>query len=155
MSASEIPSSVKRSPGRACARGSSRGVATAAMIPGATLIRNNQCQDQVPVIQPPTTGPTVGASTAMMPAIVVANGCCRTGNSRNTAENTAGINVPPAKPCSTRKPTKTAKSPDSAQPIEAAVKRTIAVTNSHRKVSTRVSHPVSGMAMISAIRYAV
>jgi len=58
-------------------------------------------------------------------------------------------------PAATRKPTKTAKSPDSAQPIEAAVKRVTAVTNSHRKVSTRVSHPVSGMAMISAIRYAV
>ncbi len=31
----------------------------------------------------------------------------------------------------------------------------MAPTNSHRNVSTRVSHPVSGMAMISAIRYAV
>ena len=31
----------------------------------------------------------------------------------------------------------------------------MAATNSHRKVSTRVSQPVSGMAMISAIRYAV
>ena len=29
------------------------------------------------MIQPPTTGPMVGASTAMMPAIVVASGCWR------------------------------------------------------------------------------
>jgi hypothetical protein len=39
--------------------------------------------------------------------------------------------------------------------MEARVKRLIAITNSHRSVRTRVSHPVSGMAMISAIRYAV
>ena len=69
------------------------------------------------MIQPPTTGPTVGASTAMMPAIVVAIGCRRIGNSRKTAENTAGISVPPAKPCSTRKPTSVAKLPLNAQPI--------------------------------------
>ena len=127
-------------------------MAAAAMIPGTTLIRNSQCQDQVSVIQPPTTGPMVGASTAMMPAIVVAIGCSRSGNSRKTAEKTAGISVPPAKPCSTRKPTSVAKLPLNAQPIEASVKRLIAATNSQRNVSTRVSHPVSGMAMISAIR---
>ncbi len=104
------------------------------------------------MIQPPTTGPMVGANTAMMPAIVVAAGCNRTGNSRKTAENTAGISVPPAKPCSTRKLTKVAKPPLKAQPTEARVKSPIAPTTSHRNVRTRVSHPVSGMAMISAIR---
>ena len=45
--------------------------------------------------------------------------------------------------------------PLNAQPIEAAVNSPIAATNSQRSVSTRVSQPVSGMAMISAIRYAV
>ena len=106
------------------------------------------------MIQPPTTGPTVGASTAMMPASVVAIGCSRVGNSRNTAENTAGISVPPAKPCNTRsRPGR--KPPLNAQPSEARVKRLTAPANSHRSVSTRVSQPVSGMAMISAIRYAV
>ncbi len=54
------------------------------------------------MIQPPTIGPTVGASTASTPAIVVAMPCRRSGNSRKTAANTAGISVPPAKPCSTR-----------------------------------------------------
>ncbi len=95
---SENPSSVTRSAKLGFSRGSSNGVTDAARIPGKTLIRNSQCQDQVSVIQPPTTGPTVGASTAMMPAIVVAIGCSRTGNSRKTAEKTAGISVPPAKP---------------------------------------------------------
>ncbi len=103
ISASEVRSSVARSAKQGLSRGSRNGVAAAATSPGATLIRNSQCQDQVSVIQPPTTGPTVGASTAMMPAIVVAIGCSRSGNSRNTAENTAGISVPPANPWSTRK----------------------------------------------------
>ena len=73
-------------------------MAAAANKPGATLIRNSQCQDQVSVIQPPTTGPTVGASTATIPASVVAAGCKRSGNNRKTAEKTAGISAPPAKP---------------------------------------------------------
>src|SRR4051794_28898840 len=70
----------------------------AAMTAGATLIRNSHCHDQVSLIQPPTTGPIVGASTAITPAIVVATECKRGGNNRNTAENTAGISMPPAKP---------------------------------------------------------
>src|SRR5882757_1184260 len=98
INAREYPSSAARLAKRGLSFGSRKGVAAAAMTPGATLIRNSQCQDQVSVIQPPTTGPTVGASTAIMPAIVVAIGCKRTGNSRKTAENTAGISAPPAKP---------------------------------------------------------
>ena len=42
-----------------------------------------------------------------------------------------------------------------AQAIDASVKTKTALTNSHRIVSVRVKMPVSGMAMISAIRYAV
>ena len=116
------------------------------------LIRNSQCHDQVSVIQPPTIGPIVGASTAMTPAIVVATGCWRIGNSTKTPVNTAGISVPPAKPCTTRKAINVAKSPLNAQPSEASVNSVIAATNSQRNVSARVSNPVSGIAMISAIR---
>src|ERR1700747_289189 len=47
------------------------GVTAQVISPGMTLIRNSQCQEYTCVIQPPTTGPTVGASTAMIPAIVV------------------------------------------------------------------------------------
>ena len=89
-------------------------MAAAAKTPGATLIRNSQCQDQVSVIHPPTTGPTVGASTATISASVVASGCRRSGNSKNTAEKTAGISAPPAKPCSTRNEISVEKLSDSA-----------------------------------------
>ena len=66
--------------------------------------------------------------------------------------NTAGISVPPAKPCRMRNATSEAKLPLKAQPIDASVKTKMAMTNSQRSVSTRVSQPVSGMAMTSAIR---
>ena len=74
------------------------------------------------MIQPPTIGPTVGASTASTPASVVADPCRAAGNSRNTAEKTAGISVPPENPCTTRQAIRTAKLPLAAQPREARVK---------------------------------
>ena len=37
------------------------------MIPGATLMKNSQRQPSASVIQPPTVGPSVGASTETMP----------------------------------------------------------------------------------------
>src|SRR5262245_57256607 len=69
---SEATSSFASSPKSVFCRGSNDGVSEAAASPGMTLIRNNQGQDQVSVIQPPTTGPMVGANTATTPPIVVA-----------------------------------------------------------------------------------
>src|SRR6202453_2357029 len=136
-------------------RGKRYGVAMQTISPGRTLIRNSQCQEYTCVIQPPTTGPTVGASTAMIPAIVVAMPCVRGRNKMNTAANTAGISVPPANPCTTRNETSIAKLSLAAQPIDAKVKSAIATVNSQRIESIRVSQPVSGMAMTSAIKYDV
>ena len=61
------------------------------------------------MIQPPTIGPTVGANTAVMPASVVARPCSRSGKSMKTAEKTAGIRVPPEKPCTVRHVTRVVK----------------------------------------------
>src|SRR5580692_23640 len=133
-------------------RGKRYGVTTQATSPGMTLIRNSQCQEYICVIQPPTTGPTVGASTAMIPAIVVAMPCVRGGNKMNTAANTAGISVPPENPCTTRNETSVANDPLAAQPIDASVKSAIAAVKSQRIESMCVSQPVRGMAMISAIK---
>ena len=71
------------------------------------------------MIQPPTIGPTVGASTASAPPSVVAMSWRWTGNSRNTAENTVGISMPPLKPCSTRQAISTLSDPLAAQPTDA------------------------------------
>ena len=110
------------------------------------------CHDHTSVTHPPTTGPTVGASTANTPAMVVASPCCFTGNSRNTAENTAGMSEPPEKPCTTRQKIRLSKSVLQAQPAEASVNAEIDTMNSQRMPSSRVRKPVSGMAMISAMR---
>jgi hypothetical protein len=74
------------------------------------------------VIQPPTIGPMVGASTASTPANVVATPCQANGNRRNTAEKTLGINAPPEKPCKTRHAIRTGKLSLAAHPTEASVK---------------------------------
>ena len=115
-------------------------------------MKNSQCQEKVWVIQPPTTGPSVGASTASTPAMVVATPCRRKGKSRNTAENTAGISVPPANPWTTRKAIRVSKFWLAAQPAEARVNRPMAPTVSQRMLSTRVRKPVRAIAMTSAIR---
>ena len=60
--------------------------------------------------------------------------------------------MPPEKPWSTRQATSEPKLSLWAQPSEATVKNVTATTNSQRMVSTRVSRPVSGIAMTSATR---
>src|SRR5260370_210420 len=112
------------------------GGRTQAISPGMTLIKNSQCQEYICVIQPPTTGPTVGASTAMIPAIVVAMPCVRGRNKMNTAANTVGISVPPANPCTTRKETSIAELSLAAQPIDARAKNSIAGATAHRTQRT-------------------
>ena len=62
------------------------------------------------------------------------------------------MSTPPAKPCTTRQAIRAAKPVLAAQPSEASVNSEIAATNSQRMVSTRVSRPVSGMAITSAMR---
>ena len=156
-SAAAIKTSARRSSFESSAklvswRGSRNGVAEAATSPGITLIKNSQGQDHVSVINPPTTGPIVGASTATTPATVVATACSRDGNSRNTAENTAGISTPPENPWTTRKASSTAKSPLNAQPMDASVNRLTPATNSQRSDRTRVNSPVKGIAITSAIK---
>src|SRR5689334_4296017 len=101
-------------------------------MPGITLIRNSHGQDQLAVIQPPTTGPMVGASTATTPPIVVATAWRRDENSRNTPEKTEGISTPPENPCTTRKASSTAKLPLKAQPMDDRVKTMMPATNRKR-----------------------
>ena len=125
---------------------------TAASTPGAMLMRNNQCHDQVWVIQPPTIGPTVGASTAATPATVVASPCERCGNIRNTAEKTVGIKVPPANPWMIRHATSVSKFWLWPHPADAMVNSVTAPTNNQRIPSRAVRNPVSGIATISAVR---
>src|SRR5262249_4767534 len=72
-SAREITSRWRASSKEACPFGTVTDAARAATAPGKTLIRKSQCHENVSVIQPPTTGPTVGARTANTPPIMVAS----------------------------------------------------------------------------------
>ena len=63
--------------------------------------------------------------------------------------------MPPENPCTMRHAISDEKLPLMAQAIEANVNTETATTNSHRIVSSRVRNPVSGIAMISAIKYDV
>ncbi len=83
---------------------------------------------------------------------MVARSCRSTGNSRKTAENTVGISTPPAKPWTIRQAISVAKPLLAAQPIEARVKRLMAMRKSRLMPSTRMKRPVSGMAITSAIK---
>jgi len=65
---------------------------------------------------------------------------------------TAGIMAPPQKPWMMRKTMSTANPPLAAQPALARVKPATAARKRTRSESSSVSQPVSGMAMISAMR---
>src|SRR5271163_3348656 len=103
-------------------------------------------------MKPPTVGPRVGASIAIIPAIIVARTRADPSNITNTAENASGIRNPPQNPCATRADTSHPKLGAAAQAALAAVKPRTQVEKAPRVDITRVSQPVSGIATISAIR---
>ena len=55
------------------------------------------------MIQPPTVGPSVGASEARQPMVAAATVILGPGKKAKAAVNTVGIIEPPRKPCSARK----------------------------------------------------
>jgi hypothetical protein len=104
------------------------------------------------VIQPPTVGPSVGASDASAPTVAAAATIRRPGKKANAAVKTVGIIEPPRNPCSARKTIMLRMS--HAQPHRrlVAVNPAAETQNSQRVDITRDSQPDSGMTMISAIR---
>ncbi len=98
------------------------------------------------MIQPPSIGPSVGASTARTPASVVAAVWPGPGKRRKTAAKTAGIITPPAKPCTIRQAINASKLPLAPHPAEASVNTASEPANISRSERTRVRKPVSGMA---------
>ena len=104
-------------------------------------------------MKPPTVGPRVGASIAMIPASIVAR--TRAGpvsNIRNPAEKVSGIRKPPKNPCTTRAAISQPKPSETAQAALAAVKPRTQIVKAPRVDNTRVAQPVSGIATISAER---
>ena len=69
-----------------------------------------------------------------------------------TLVKTGGINMPPHSPWNTRSAIITSMLVLRAQPRLAMVNPNVAAANIQRRVKARVSSPVSGMAITSAIR---
>src|SRR4029077_9768346 len=66
-------------------------------------MKNSQCHDQVSVIQPPTTGPKVGAKEARPPTTDAAMTRCLPSKKTSAVVKTMGIIEPPKNPWSARK----------------------------------------------------
>ena len=89
---------------------------------------------------------------AKRPASVVARMRRSSGIMTKIEVKTAGISMPPQKPCTTRIAIRMPMVGAKAQPRLARIKPSVAATNIQRKDSARVRIPVRGMAITSAIR---
>src|SRR6478735_2967467 len=120
--------------------------------PGTTLTKNSHCHDQWSVIQPPSVGPSVGASEAIAPIDEAAMTRCLLSKKTNAMVNTIGIIEPPRKPCSARNAIMLWMSQANPHNRLAMVKPIAEAENSQRVENTRESQPDNGMTTISAIR---
>ena len=84
--------------------------------------------------QPPTTGPTAGATMAQAPAMVVARTRRPRGIRMKTPVKTGGISMPPKKPCITRMAISKVMPVLKAQARLATVKPSVAAMNKPRRV---------------------
>ncbi len=66
-------------------------------------MKNSQCQLSVSLIQPPTVGPSVGASVEVIPRIAGIMARCLPVNIAKPVANTVGTIAPPTKPWMARK----------------------------------------------------
>ncbi|MNS03660.1 hypothetical protein D3C72_350030 [compost metagenome] len=104
------------------------------------------------MIQPPITGPRVGANEATAPMVAAAITRCLPVKKTNAVVNTIGIIEPPRNPCSARKAIMLWMFQAAPQSRLVRVKPTAEAQNSQRVENTRESQPDSGITMISAIR---
>ena len=104
------------------------------------------------MIQPPSVGPSVGASEASAPMVAAAITRCLPSKNTNALVNTIGIIEPPMKPCSARNAIMLWMSHATPHSRLAAVKPAADAANSQRVENTWLSQPESGITTISAIR---
>src|SRR5215510_11628384 len=77
-----------------------------AITPTGALIKKHHCQDQLSEIQPPSVGPTTGATTTATPNSAKACGRFAGGKVSARIDCATGTMPPPAKPCRTRNSSK-------------------------------------------------
>ncbi|MNL06541.1 hypothetical protein D3C87_1271800 [compost metagenome] len=104
------------------------------------------------VIQPPITGPRVGANEATAPMVAAAITRCLPVKNTKAVVNTSGIIEPPRNPCRARKAIMLWMFQATPHSRLVRVKPTADAQNSQRVENTRDSQPDRGITMISAIR---
>ena len=104
------------------------------------------------MIQPPTVGPSVGASDESAPMVAAATTIFGPWKKANAVVNTIGIIEPPRKPCSARNTIMLWMFQAEPHSRLARVNPVAEMQNSQRVDITRDSQPESGITMISAIR---
>src|SRR3981189_3639742 len=121
--------------------------------PGMMLMKNSQCHDSASVMNPPTVGPTVGASVATRPMIGPTIWNFERGNTVQADANPVGIMPAPRNPWIGRQ--RIICSIDEANPHRklAMVKPAAEIANSNRVPSARDRNPDNGIAITSAIKY--
>ncbi len=116
------------------------------------LMKNSQCQDSALVIQPPSVGPSVGASVATTPRIAGIKACFLPWNNTKPVANTVGTIAPPTKPCTARQAIITFRFQAKPQAMLDTVNAAAETVNSQRVENARLRNADSGIITISAIR---
>jgi len=115
-------------------------------------MKNSQRQSRWAVIQPPSVGPSAGASVPARPRIAGMRACFSPVNRVKPAAKVVGTMAPPTKPWIVRKNTMDSMFQDRPQPMLASVKPAADSVNSQRVDSSRLSQPDSGIMITSVIR---
>lgn len=130
----------------------SSSAAASAIAPSGRLSRKIQCQLQCVLIQPPTGGPRIGATSAGQVRIAMARTICSFGVLRNTTSRPTGTIIAPPRPCSVRAAVKAGRLPLAAHSSEDSVNTMIAAANTRRAPKRSAIQPLIGMNTVSATR---
>src|ERR1700723_3117333 len=126
-----------------------------ATTPTGTLMKKIQRHEKLSVIQPPSVGPMMGATTTPIPYTAIAMPCLLRGKLSTRMAWEIGCRPPPPAPCRTRK--KMSRKRLGARPHrnELMVKMTTQPMNSRFRPNSMESQPVSGSTMAFEIKYEV
>src|SRR5579863_9215819 len=115
-----------------------------------TLMRNTHDQEWLSHSQPPSTGPTTGASNVVIAQRPMACMDCSLGKIRSNRVCESANSGPPAMPCNTRMPSSIVSVVDMPHRSEKTPKSTTEIQNNLTAPNRPDNHPVKGTVIASA-----
>src|SRR5215469_13701322 len=115
------------------------------MVPTGKLMKKHQCQFQLSVIQPPSTGPSAGPTMTPIAKMPWAFPCSRNVYVSRRIACDVEIKPPPPKPWMMRQKTSCPKLPERPHINDAIVKMTIDAKKYCRRPNRAASHGVIGI----------